>query len=241
MNKVYLDNNIIVSIEDGDYSLEQFVCKNECSYYFSQAHIEELLEAENNPKVSQEGRLNLISKLCGRNPVLIGVGDIPDLYYEGLRERYNLVKKHPENRQLLVQSVNQGDKSAALFRKALGFDTIKFNNETPGKIWSIIDDRMKKTIGLDLSTYLIITDANNGRTIYHTLLQLIDMANYWGDKKTNHSNVARLYDAAHAYFAQTCDLLVTNDKKMAKKVMAIYSLLNVKTKVMTAIDFLSDD
>ena len=92
MNKVYLDNNIIVSIEDGDYSLEQFVCKNECLYYFSQAHIEELLEAEDNPKVSQKGRLNLISKLCEGNPVLIGVGDIPELYYEGLRGWYYYVK-----------------------------------------------------------------------------------------------------------------------------------------------------
>ena len=77
-----------------------------------------------------------------------------------------------------------------------------------------------------------------GQSIYHTLIQLIDMANYWGDKKTNHSNVARLYDAAHAYFAQICDVLITNDKKMIMKVRAVYSFLGVKTKVMTAEEFL---
>lgn len=73
MYKAYLDNNIIVDIEDGAYTIEQFLNKNNYSYYFSQAHLEELLEAKDNPKVSQEGRLNLLAKLCGRNHILTGV------------------------------------------------------------------------------------------------------------------------------------------------------------------------
>ena len=64
------------------------------------------------------------------------------------------------------------------------------------------------------------------------------MANYWGEKKTNHSDVARLYDSSHAYFAQLCDVLVTNDMKMGMKVKAVYSFLNVKTMVMSANEFL---
>ena len=44
MFKVYLDNNIIVDIEEGNYSVEQFLNKNEYLYYFSKAHLEELLE-----------------------------------------------------------------------------------------------------------------------------------------------------------------------------------------------------
>jgi hypothetical protein len=237
MYKAYLDNNIIVSIEDGDHSVEQFVCKNDCAYYFSQAHIEELLEAKDNPKVSQDGRLNLIAKLCGRNHILTGGDTVPEFFDKEPIEIYYSVK-YNFIRQLILQSVSQGDKLASLFRQTLGFDSKQFNNEAPEETLGIIDDRMRNKIGVDLYTWLIQTEANNGRAIYHTLLQIIDMANYWGDKKTNHSNVARMYDAAHAYFAQICDVLITNDKKMSKKVKAIYSFMNVKTKVVTANDFL---
>ena len=98
---------------------------------------------------------------------------------------------------------------------------------------------MKETSGIDLYSYLTRTEAIMGKPIYHTLMQLIDMANYWGDKKTNRSDVARLYDSSHAYFAQLCDVLVTNDTKMRMKVKAIYSFLNVKTKLVSAFDFLN--
>lgn len=63
MFKAYLDNNVIVDIEDGKYSVEQFLNKDGYAYYFSQAHIEELLEAKGNPKISQSGRLNLLSNM----------------------------------------------------------------------------------------------------------------------------------------------------------------------------------
>lgn len=70
MIKVYLDNNIIVDIEDGKNLVDLLLNRGDCAYYFSQAHIEELLEAKDNPKVSQRGRLNLLSKLCGRSRCL---------------------------------------------------------------------------------------------------------------------------------------------------------------------------
>lgn len=236
MNKAYLDNNIFVSIEAGDYFISQFLNKNNYTYYFSEAHMEELLEARNNPKVSQSERLNLISKLCDRNHILPNVHNTPEFFEKDPIEMYNIVK---HSLGLITnQIVNQFDEPSIKFRRELGFDTVKFNNEAPETILSLIDTRMKKCIGIDLTTYLRATGVNMGQSIYHTLIQLIDMANYWGDKKTNHSNVARLYDAAHAYFAQICDVLITNDKKMIMKVRAVYSFLGVKTKVMTAEEFL---
>lgn len=68
--KVYIDNNVLVDIEIGKYSVEDFTGMSGATYYYSDAHINELLEAKGNPKVSQEGRLNLISQLCGRNNIL---------------------------------------------------------------------------------------------------------------------------------------------------------------------------
>ena len=238
MYKAYLDNNIIVDIEDGKYSVEQFLSKNNYAYYFSQAHIEELLEAKGNPKVSQIGRLNLLSKLCGKNNILTGVTDVPEFFDKEPVEIYNLAGITYHIRQLIHQAVNQYDEIAPRVRQELGFDTLQFNNETPENVLRLIDKRLKETSDIDLITYLKDTEAYMGTALYHTLMQLIDMANYWGDKKTIHSDVARLYDSSHAYFAQICNVLVTNDKRMNMKIKAIYSFLNVRTRVVSADDFL---
>ena len=238
MHKAYLDNNVIVDIEDGKCSVEQFLNKENYAYYFSHAHMEELLEAKENPKVSQNGRLNLLSKLCGRNHILTGVYDIPEFFDKEPIEIYNLANKTYLLRQQINQVVNQDDVLAEEVRQKLGFDSHHFNNEPPENVLSLIDLRMKEKFGIDLITYLKKTEAHHGRALYHTLIQLIDRADYWGDKRTCRSNVARLYDAAHAYFAQICDVLVTKDKKMCMKVKAIYSFLHVKTRVVSTDVFL---
>ena len=58
--KVYIDNNVLVDIEVKKYSVEDFTGMSGATYYYSDAHINELLEAKGNYKVSQEGRLSLI-------------------------------------------------------------------------------------------------------------------------------------------------------------------------------------
>lgn len=238
MYKAYLDNNVIIDIEEGKYSVEQFLNKYNYAYYFSQAHIEELLEATGNPKVSQIGRLSLLSKLCGKNNILTGVADVPEFFDKEPIEMYNLAGITYHIRQLIHQAVNQYDEIAPRARQELGFDTLQFNNESPENVLRLIDKRLKETSGIDLITYLKETEAYMGRALYHTLMQLIDMANYWGDKKTSHSDIARMYDSSHAYFAQLCDVLVTNDKRMGMKVKAVYSFLNVKTNIVSVDGFL---
>lgn len=54
----------------------------------------------------------------------------------------------------------------------------------------------------------------------------------------NKNNVARLYDSSHAYYAQKCDILVSNDTRMRVKVEAVYHLLNVNTRVLSAEEYL---
>lgn len=58
------------------------------------------------------------------------------------------------------------------------------------------------------------------------------------DKPTDHSNIARMHDASHAYFAQLCDVFVSNDKKMRYKTEAVYSYLGVDTRVESGEEYL---
>ena len=205
--------------------------------YYSDAHMNELLEAKRNPKVLQEGRLRLISLLCGHNNILTGGLDVPEIYEKDPLEMYRLCDN--PWRALIVQQVNTGEELFMELREILGFDSTVFNNVSPDKVLEMIDEKVKqKLYNMDLLTYLRKTEAYGGKPLYHTLFNLIDSANYWGDKKTAHSNVARLYDAAHAYFAQVCDVLVTNDKRMRAKTKAVYSFLGVKTCVISTNEYL---
>lgn len=100
----------------------------------------------------------------------------------------------------------------------------------------LIDEKMGEKLGMGLLEYLYRTEAY-GRALYGTLMNIVDMANYWKDTQTGHSDVARLCDASHAYSAQICDVLVTGDKKLRAKAKAVYSFLGVKTKVASVDEF----
>ena len=234
--KVYLDNNVLVDIEAGKYSAEMFLSIHDVAYYYSDAHINELLEAKGNPKVSQEGRLGLISQLCVCNNILTGGFGGPEIYEKEPMEMYRLCDT--PLRAFITQQVNTDDGVFMELRERLNFDSAIFNNVSPELVLEMIDEKAKQKLNIDLLTYLRATEAFGGKPLYHTLFNLIDSANYWGDKKTVHSNVARLYDAAHAYFAQVCDVLVTNDKRMRAKTKAVYSFLGVNTDVVSTNDFL---
>lgn len=237
--KVYMDNNVLVDIEVGKYSVEDFTGMSGATYYYSDAHINELLEAKGNPKVSQRGRLSLISQLCGCNNILTGGFEAPEIYEKEPVEMYKLCDT--PMRAFIVQQVNPGDDLFMKLREKLDFDSTIFNNVSLELVLEMIDERVKQKLNIDLKTYLKATDAFGGKPLYHTLFNLIDSANYWGDKKTSHSNIARLYDAAHAYFAQVCDVLVTNDKRMRAKTKAVYTFLGVKTRVLSTDEYLRYD
>ena len=65
MLKVYLDNNILVDIEDGRYALEDFLAIPKLEYYYSDAHIAELLNGvEKSIDGLKEKRLATIKALC---------------------------------------------------------------------------------------------------------------------------------------------------------------------------------
>jgi hypothetical protein len=235
--RVYLDNNVLVDVEQGKLKEEFFLSRPNTEYYYSDAHLGELLEARGNTKVSQKDRLKLISRICGQNCILSGVLDEPEFIQKDVLEMYRIADTP------LRSAINAMAKSGTnIFEKVrveLGFEGRQFNNEPPEKVLSVIDERMKEKLGIGLIPYLLSSEAFGGKVLYYTLLNMIDTANYWGDTKTDYSEVARLHDAFHAYSAIICDALVTSDKRMMAKVKAIYFFLGVKTKVLSAKDYLS--
>ena len=85
--KVYLDNNVIVGIEDGDYIQSMFTSLTCAEYNYSSAHVEELIEGKDDPKISVERRLATISDLTGSNHILNGFQD-PEFFPKSIQEMY---------------------------------------------------------------------------------------------------------------------------------------------------------
>lgn len=237
MMRVYLDNNVLVDIEYGNYKVSDFIAKPYVEYYYSDAHLNELLEAVGNPNVSQDGRLRLIEEICGDNLILSGGYAQPEFLQKSPIEMYRLVAT-----PLMALINNQATNLTETFEKIrteLDFNSVRFNNEKPEKVLEILDKRMLEKFHMSLRQYLMLSEGFCGRTLFITLLNIIDAANYWGDAKTEHSEVARMNDASHAYFASICDVLVTNDKRMRRKIEAIYSFLGIQTKILSVKEYLT--
>ena len=224
---------MLIDIVQGKLNEEEFLSKPNTEYYYSDAHLGELLEARGNPKVSQEGRLDLISRLCGQKCIL----NDPEFFQKDVEEMYRIVDT-PLRSAINAMAIKGGNIYEKV-RIELGFESRQFNNEPPEMVLEIIDERMQEKLGIGLIPYLLSTEAFGGKVLYYTLLNIIDTANYWGDIKTNHSDVTRLYDASYAYSAMICYALVTSDKRMMAKVKEIYSRLNVSAKVLSVKEFLS--
>lgn len=72
--------------------------------------------------------------------------------------------------------------------------------------------------------------------------QMLDMLGYKPDPLTKPANTVMniRHDAEHAYYAQFCDYLVTDDKKFKAKAEVLYRLLDVKTKVVDPKDLIEE-
>lgn len=233
--KAYLDNNILVYVENGILKIEDFLSKSGVNYYFSEIHMDELMNGLDNHPELKEKRLRTIEQLCGSNYIEPEVGPFKSGYAEMTPQKafelsmqfkflhdhlYNFTKAMRFNRDVILES--------------LVMDKMEVGNYKPSEIFGIINEQMKEHWGYDIEVYLQKQCASNGRTVFSSLFNLLDFVCYRHDK--NHA--ARLYDSSHAYFGQYCDVLVTNDKRMTIKTEAVYSYLGIKSRVLTADEYL---
>lgn len=242
--KVYLDNNVIVGIEEGDYSQPMFTSLPCAEYYYSAAHVEELIEGRDNPKISVERRLSTISDLAGTNHILNGYQD-PEFFPKSIQEMYALACSplHAMFREHINTTTNNFNVDNDRFLEILRLKRIEVNNIKTCDIFSEIEKRLLEADDpsdrISVGEYLKRSEAV-GRSLYCTLFNLLDFACFHKDKPTSHSNIARMHDASHAYCAQLCDVFVSDDKRMRYKTEAVYHYLGVNTRVMSGPDYVTE-
>lgn len=70
------------------------------------------------------------------------------------------------------------------------------------------------------------------------LMEYLEFNRYFPDKSDK--NIASLHDTTHAIYGAYADVFVTNDRRFANKVKAVYKWLGVDTKVMTRAEFIDE-
>ena len=193
----------------------------------------ELSSSRDNPKISVKRRLSTISDLNGTNHILNGY-QVPEFFPKYVQEMYALACSplHAMLREHINTVTNNFNVDNDRFLEILKLKRIEVNNIKPSDIISEIDSRMLEADDpgdrISVMEYLKRSEAI-GRSLYCTLFNLLDFACFHKDKQTYHSNIARMHDASHAYYAQLCDVFVSDDKRMRYKTEAVYHYLGVKT------------
>jgi hypothetical protein len=71
-----------------------------------------------------------------------------------------------------------------------------------------------------------------------TLFSMLDFFGYWPDDKETYNKGSRFPDSQHTFNASYFDILVSDDKRLRNRARAVYDVLKIGTKVMSAASFL---
>lgn len=224
--RVYFDNNIIISIEKNEIDLVNLKDEfgSDAEFVYSYIHIQELLESGFRFDELKDNRLNTIRKITKNKCLIPNTNKLesefllltmdPEFVLQHLkpteflvREMKNLIKNIDNNREILV--------------KALEIDIIRLNNYSVNEVIEHINKAFVNNINLDLRTLINYTGVLLHEQIC-SIFNILDIVGFWKDTKTEKSNMARAYDASHAYFASGCNYFVSNDTKALKKTKVAY-------------------
>jgi len=235
--KIYPDTNILISIEDREFSIETLIDSSDVSFYYSYIHLSELLEATDYSNDFINQRINTISILtnnnylypdgntiCLKSEIPSTVMDVHRLYTGFFNFTRTAIQNFNINREELI--------------RLLRIDKKKINNYSTEEVLKYVDLAMSLFFKISLLQYLSLTGTTLREHI-NTIFNLLDFIGFWKDKIDTKSNVARGNDAGHSYFASYCDIFLSNDKRARNKVKVAYKLFGIKTEVMSYQEFLN--
>lgn len=237
--KIYLDNCVLIDVEDGKYSAADFLSIENATYYYSDPHLHEYNKAVKSMPQIESLRLETINELCGDNYIYDRSLD-NELFFDKKSIHQTLAEQNPLLMAIMKRieyvAENEYNVNREGILNELSLTRVEVSNVPYEKIFDKIDKQMRKSISKhNIKSFLAAAYAEKGKALFSTLFNLLDSVCYWKDDK----NINRIYDALHCYSSQLCDILVTNDKRFRYKANAVYHYLNIKTLVMSADDFLS--
>jgi len=250
--KAYLDNNIIVSIENGDYSVENIntLFPGESPrYYYSSAHIYEIETFQGSFNITKadllSSRFETIRNIFRNNYIYLKLnGNTITNIIEDPQIVFNTITETSLGISSMKGFVNLFTKEQKQsFREQMGIEPIKINNYNSTEIIAQLQTKLSDLGSMsfmDLIEHAVKLHPDGKSFGLHNriaaLFELLDMVGYWKDKETSTSNYARLWDSSHAFYATYCDYFVSDDKRTRNKAKVAYDFYNKKTKIISSRD-----
>ncbi|MBL0084507.1 MAG: hypothetical protein IPP37_19655 [Saprospiraceae bacterium] len=244
----YLDNNIIVSIENGDYTLDEvraILPNTKIEFIYSSAHIFEAESFQGNSRISKTDLLNkrfdTVRNIFENNYLYLDLnGNQLTHIIEDPQEVYDTITLAPFGIDAMKGFMNLFSKEQKEeVRQHLGIEMQKINNYSATEVIKHLNTKLTNwgtnQSFLEMIEYGITLHPDGKNFGLHNriagVFELLDMLGYWKDKETNTSNYARLWDANHSFFASCCDYFVSDDKRTRYKAKVVYSIYNKDTKI----------
>jgi hypothetical protein len=247
---VYLDNNIVVSLEDEEYGFEEIkglFPRTDVNFFYSAAHVYEAESFTGIQTLSKTDFLNkrfdTIRNVFKNNYLYLDLnGNVLRHLIEDPQEVYNTITEVHFGIDAMKGFTNLLSKEMKEeIRRQMGIEIHKLNNYEPDSVVKHLNTKLPD-IGTNLSFIDMIefgvSSHPDGKTFgLHNriagIFELLDMFGYWKDKETGTSNYARLWDADHCYNASYCDYFVSDDKRTRNKSKVVYDIYEIGTKVIS--------
>lgn len=228
---IYIDNNILINHEEGKIVLPRSESLN---YYYSYVHIQELMESGTRFEQLNDRRIRAIIELTGNKCCQNNDNYEVELTTQDPRVFLFVLQKNAActflQERMREAALHWFDgKEPNTIMKHYGIEKSRINNYSPEELMEKYHDFIE---------YYVHSSADGMvMSAFQSFFNAMDMLGFWKDKRTNRSNLARSYDANHAYFASACDYFVTNDQRTRNKANVLYYYFGMKTKAVSFGEF----
>ncbi len=246
----YLDNNILIDIESGHYSLSDIMSQidnNISKIFYSASHLQEANEITGSNSIERTNRLykrfNTITKITNNNYLYheLPSNNVYELIEEPsvVFETINDVPFAQNAMKGMINLISEDHKVS--FRNQLNMDLKKINNYSPKDVIHQINMKSDLLGGysfLGLIEKAIELHPQGKEFGLHNriavIFEFLYMFGYWKDKYNEKSNYARLWDSSHTYFSSFCDYFISNDKRTRNKAKVVFEIYEIKTKIISS-------
>lgn len=233
--KVYLDNNILISIEDGEIELNELrkLFKVEPQFVYSYVHIQELLEASDLDSLIPQ-RTQTITKVTN-NFYSYPDGTAIEFKTEDPNSIVKLYQSLKVMNDLMRSSVQGFNVDRDWLLNKLKISKVEMNNIVPKKVVEHLNQILAYQLIPNFQNMVLMSGSSIREQIASSF-NFLDFLGYWTDKQNSKANLARMYDASHTYFSSACDFFISNDKQAINKAKVVFSMYEIQTEVLSYIE-----
>lgn len=259
MLKLYFDYNVISYLRTGNLP-KNISCeiinkidfiKENFSIAFGPAHLEDIAVSEmrcNDPDVAAK-EIDFLTELAGRNslrPITreklkIFYDENPIDCYKRVVDNYDGNDIAEEIDRLVIEDANKNPMSNPKEMNNIPPEKVLRENEVYRQEISrgLVNEGIINNYELIESLEWKFDDIKDRFYIFEAYMNLaanlLEKIGYFREDEEKYRS--RLHDVSHMIYAAYCDIFVSADRKMLNKTKAIYSMLDVPTKVMSFDEF----